>query len=623
MSIRNLILLIVIISALIVFALENASPVVPLVILGSETVALPLWVWLLGAIAAGALTTLIIAGLIQVAGSSPRPPKSGYYSDRPRYRPPTDDAAFDDDEDWQVVDVEGDRPSTAQPFSSRPSDAQSGASPMESSTKPTANTGFFNREKTGQDASQDEKRTSFFSSFSSKPPSPASLEDWDQFSLRRSDWDDWNQYEEAAPAGQRGHQQSTQRRGAGSGDRSPSTFPEERRTAFTAPETVIQDSQDRDWQDWSGYQEDWRDGRDDDRGAAIDDEDEDRGGYGDRRPYDEAVYSDDARDDDARNDYARDDEDAQYYDESRESAWVGGRGNRDGDRYDEKFYPEDSYQDSYQEVPYPEDSYPEVTYREQPYREESYREQPYQDAEYEVVYETVVDAPMDDEDNYPGEAPYEGAAAGYDYSESDGVEDNEVADADSFGQNSYRSGEDLEDSSGYYTDYVRYSDEDDYYDDYDEYATAERNKKPLRTPESEKHSGENNDVVVDLDDEAAWDSWEEDADNASPSNPPSNTQDTSDSEPERSIYEVQRQPIAVNRTGTIYSYSYRDANVSSDESPSETSTSEPGQSNDHEQLDSSGGVADSDNSSEQTNQAQPRILTTPPPQEFIDDSHSP
>lgn len=96
----RLALLILILAALVIFALQNLLPVMPLVFLGMQTQALPLAVWVVGAIAAGAVTTLVLAVLIRLAGArtgsrSRRPPRraSGRSSnsamgDRPWTPPP-------------------------------------------------------------------------------------------------------------------------------------------------------------------------------------------------------------------------------------------------------------------------------------------------------------------------------------------------------------------------------------------------------------------------------------------------------------------------------------------------------------------------------------------------------
>lgn len=60
----RLILLLAIAGTITLFTLQNLTPVLPLVFLGSPTPALPLSWWVLGAIAAGALTTLAITSLV-------------------------------------------------------------------------------------------------------------------------------------------------------------------------------------------------------------------------------------------------------------------------------------------------------------------------------------------------------------------------------------------------------------------------------------------------------------------------------------------------------------------------------------------------------------------------------
>ncbi|MBE9179843.1 hypothetical protein IQ268_14830 [Oculatella sp. LEGE 06141] len=67
MPATRILLLLLILGGLILFALQNWSPVLPLVIFGLQTLALPLAFWMLGAIAAGALTTLVVAGLFSLA----------------------------------------------------------------------------------------------------------------------------------------------------------------------------------------------------------------------------------------------------------------------------------------------------------------------------------------------------------------------------------------------------------------------------------------------------------------------------------------------------------------------------------------------------------------------------
>ena len=60
----QLITLLVVVAALLILVLQNVTPVLELVVLGSSIGALPFSVWLLGAIAVGALCTLLIYQLV-------------------------------------------------------------------------------------------------------------------------------------------------------------------------------------------------------------------------------------------------------------------------------------------------------------------------------------------------------------------------------------------------------------------------------------------------------------------------------------------------------------------------------------------------------------------------------
>lgn len=68
------ILLFLFIALLAIVVLQNLSPSVALTFLGMQTVALPLAVWLVGAVVAGAITTVLVATLIRflAKGRSPR-----------------------------------------------------------------------------------------------------------------------------------------------------------------------------------------------------------------------------------------------------------------------------------------------------------------------------------------------------------------------------------------------------------------------------------------------------------------------------------------------------------------------------------------------------------------------
>lgn len=66
MRTSGLVVAALIVSGLVVLAVQNLSPALPLVFLGVQSIPLPLGVWLSGAIALGALTTLAIATLANI-----------------------------------------------------------------------------------------------------------------------------------------------------------------------------------------------------------------------------------------------------------------------------------------------------------------------------------------------------------------------------------------------------------------------------------------------------------------------------------------------------------------------------------------------------------------------------
>lgn len=78
MSVIRIALLLVVLGVLTLLVVQNWSPVLPLVFLGVRTLALPLAVWILIGVTAGAVTSLLIAGLFKL---------SNYFAQaKPRYR---------------------------------------------------------------------------------------------------------------------------------------------------------------------------------------------------------------------------------------------------------------------------------------------------------------------------------------------------------------------------------------------------------------------------------------------------------------------------------------------------------------------------------------------------------
>ncbi|NET36253.1 MAG: hypothetical protein F6K19_30215, partial [Cyanothece sp. SIO1E1] len=95
-SIRPFLILLALIG-LAILTLQNVSPSLPLVFLGFKTQALPLAVWVVGAVAAGVMTTLAITGLLGLSNQTARPfarPDARATSRRSntntRFRPTTD-----------------------------------------------------------------------------------------------------------------------------------------------------------------------------------------------------------------------------------------------------------------------------------------------------------------------------------------------------------------------------------------------------------------------------------------------------------------------------------------------------------------------------------------------------
>lgn len=108
-----LIIGLLLLAILAVFTVQNWAPAVPLVVFGSQTAALPIALWVVGAILAGALTVLVMAVMLPLiyAGSSSRRGGTRFadqeqgrrrYVEEPDVAPVVDDVAgadFDDDID--------------------------------------------------------------------------------------------------------------------------------------------------------------------------------------------------------------------------------------------------------------------------------------------------------------------------------------------------------------------------------------------------------------------------------------------------------------------------------------------------------------------------------------------
>ncbi len=136
----KLAVVLLVIAGLILFGLQNWSPAVPLIIFGGETIALPMALWLLGAITAGALTTVVIHILFGISTSlaparrprtatrpstafdlnsefEPEPPDRGGGWNTPWARVATPDP---NDDIPRPVTVDGGNVASGQDWSSRP-----------------------------------------------------------------------------------------------------------------------------------------------------------------------------------------------------------------------------------------------------------------------------------------------------------------------------------------------------------------------------------------------------------------------------------------------------------------------------------------------------------------------
>lgn len=110
MPVIRLILLLVVLGGLTLLLTQNWSPVLPLVFLGVKTQALPLAIWILISIAAGAFTSLFITSLFKLSNHFGRSSKRRYvsgasaqYSQPPKTaasQPKPDDANSTDTDDW-------------------------------------------------------------------------------------------------------------------------------------------------------------------------------------------------------------------------------------------------------------------------------------------------------------------------------------------------------------------------------------------------------------------------------------------------------------------------------------------------------------------------------------------
>ncbi|MGB3495702.1 MAG: hypothetical protein WBA57_23435 [Elainellaceae cyanobacterium] len=572
MPILRLLLPLAIVVGLVIFTVSNGTPVVPLKLLGTPTPPLPLAAWVLGAIAAGAGTTLAITTLAQVPAGASRPLRSRSYGERPPYRPANAQRLDDDDDDWQIEEL-GDDPS---PRDSPPG-MRSPAMGDRRVSQPIDDQ-IFDEEEYEDDRDRDEyieeeqlesdrpraERSLFRFPFGSpKEPVPSEvrpvwsddlgqsrrqptrrspLEDWDAFSTPRQSWEDWQP--------QRGADEEESRnrgkRQVRDGEEPPVGSParEARRQEFEpepnerrnrGDETVLQD--------WGrGFPSDWQEYE---RRAAYD-PDEDRDQNADAYQDDEEYVESDPV-----GDRSRDDEGDRYDDDEYEDAYdryvpvdvVDGYAPGDSPREyprdypreslrdysrdyaDEDYAPDDDFREDDQRDAEPRDVYPHNVYPRHGDSAEDYSreevaasdydrgydreyEEPYETSAYETSAYETYEPPYADAS---GDVPYEPP---YRESDADGDRATDIESED----------------GGTYVDYVRYNEDDDYYDDFEAYSSPDQKPSERRSrPSSDDIDGDtaqasspnvsdnvsdstdesSDESLLDLDDLENWDDFEE------------------------------------------------------------------------------------------------------------------
>jgi hypothetical protein len=132
MATVRLVIVLLILGTVLLLAVQNTTPALPLVFLGGQTGTLPLAVWLLLAIALGALTTLFFTALLGSGGGGSRS-KAYKYRPQPFYEPADTRAAARD----AVEDLSDSGPtshrSTPRPSPQRPARADGAAAATDGS----------------------------------------------------------------------------------------------------------------------------------------------------------------------------------------------------------------------------------------------------------------------------------------------------------------------------------------------------------------------------------------------------------------------------------------------------------------------------------------------------------
>ncbi|NEQ98156.1 MAG: hypothetical protein F6K30_15800 [Cyanothece sp. SIO2G6] len=531
MRLLRSVLPILILGAVIIFAVENWSPTVPLVILGSETIALPLSLWLVMACSLGMLTVGAIALCLHflipsvttaTANQPPIDPHNGSHSgphSGPR-EPRTDPR---------------DQPRNTRPFQAR--------SPAPTQT-PTA------------------------------PETSQPLEDWEEFSRPRSEWGDWQPRSTVPNAGRSttSAKASSPSKSAQSSWFSPGSKQSERDTPQVT-EVDFEDTQPP-VSRFASRTEDWTEREQRQKANEWSD-----------RPQSSTASQD------SRSETAYHPSERATVPDSDDRTATGNYDYRDSDYRDRDHRDRDYRDRDYRDYGYRDDEYRREPSQASGYRDSDYRGSDYdENAHYQNDRYYTDDYANRDEPYRPepsrdgyGYDPY---GAGYNEPYQQQAESAPGPDGD------YRDYENYESQQGAYAGpygnvpegespqeqfIIDYGDEaalDAFEVTLSQSSSGQYRWKPSSSRDTTDTTGTDVSSTIDEDLEELndWEGWEDD--NPEPRNQDDTNAPTEADSP-RPIREVQRNPIATQQSGSVYSYSYRQEEPAAEEqtpggSPSQT-----------------------------------------------------
>ena len=561
MRLKTSLLPILIVGALVIFAIENWSPAVPLVILGIETVALPLALWVIAAGLSGALTTLAIALCLNLLLN--RSSRSAHSDSRPvepsmdtgTYRQPEYASSSRSRSDYGFDDADA-----APPRQSYPSSSTSNSTPRGSSARSS--------------------RATPESSPSSTAPSPT--EDWEEFSRPRQEWEDWRRSTPGSTSSSTASSSSSERSTPfPSPSAASSWFSRSRQQEDPLVEEVEFDTPMSSGSRFAAPSDDSsrRDsGRESDRSASYtsaspsydyEDEPEDNS----YSAYDSYGNDGDVEGTGDYDHYAteRGGDAPRYRDANRDFS----RSTTQGPAVNDNDYRRDEYsRDQYGYDDYGRDEYSRDEYERSDYSRSDYDRPDYsrQDRDTYSYSDDSAQTQADDGASYRDDWREDRGSSGYD--------DDEAYDG------AY---EDTRYSSPPYDSSTAPNQDEQFIMDYGDEAALDAFEQELKTPSSGRYRWKNpfskrkstpgefnpddpnqtstqaTQDDLDLDDLDEWDDWEDDASASSQSSTSSahadsqrgQEPDSSSDETPRPIREVQQRPISTQQSGSVYSYRYR------------------------------------------------------------------